>query len=85
MKPSDRRWEQGLPHHPLSEAIFELLREADREEDYFCWKSGGDGDNGETLMYLLDEHLDTHGERCPACSRLTDAVNARLIGSPTDG
>ena len=22
--------------------------------DYFCWKTGGDGDNGEILMYLLD-------------------------------
>jgi len=22
--------------------------------DYFNWKVGGDGDNGETLMYLLD-------------------------------
>jgi hypothetical protein len=22
--------------------------------DYFCWKTGGDGDNGETLMYQMD-------------------------------
>ena len=22
--------------------------------DYFCWKVGGDGDNGESLMYQMD-------------------------------
>jgi len=25
--------------------------------DYFCWKIGGDGDNGEELMYELDEYF----------------------------
>jgi hypothetical protein len=32
---------------------------------YFDWKTGGDGDNGETLMYQLDaffEMLDKKGE-----------------------
>jgi len=60
----DRRWEQGLPHHPLSKRIFEVIRRADWEsdEDYFCWKSGGDGDNGECLMYLLDEFIEVQGE-----------------------
>ena len=24
----------------------------------FCFKSGGDGDNGEHLMYLLDIHFE---------------------------
>ena len=23
-------------------------------EDHFCWKKGGDGDNGETLMFQMD-------------------------------
>jgi hypothetical protein len=27
-------------------------------DDYFCFKSGGDGDNGEQLMYLLDIYFD---------------------------
>lgn len=51
-----RRWEQGVPHDPRSEEIYEALAEIDWTEggDYFGWKSGGDGDNGEHLMYLLD-------------------------------
>lgn len=54
------RWEQGVPHHPRSIAIFKALEKIDFEEcgDSFCWKSGGDGDNGETLMYQLDELID---------------------------
>lgn len=23
-------------------------------KDHFCWKKGGDGDNGEELMYQMD-------------------------------
>jgi len=35
----NERWEQGVPQDT---------------DDHFCWKSGGDGDNGEQLMYQLD-------------------------------
>lgn len=51
-----QRWEDGIPHHPMSERIMNFLKEHDFNDydDYFCWKSGGDGDNGETLMYQLD-------------------------------
>ena len=50
------RWEEGVPHHPNSERILEFLKEHDFNDygDYFCWKTGGDGDNGESLMYQLD-------------------------------
>lgn len=52
----DERWEQGIDHDPRSIEIFRAIEEIDLKEngDYFCWKSGGDGDNGEALMYLLD-------------------------------
>lgn len=52
----NKRWEEGIPHHPESERLFKRLAEIDWHHcsDYFCWKSGGDGDNGETLMYELD-------------------------------
>ena len=52
----NKRWEQGLPHHPKSIEIFKWLSEFDFKycQDSFCWKSGGDGDNGETLMFQLD-------------------------------
>ncbi len=64
----DKRWENGTAHHPRSLALFKRLETFDFEEcgDYFCWKSGGDGDNGETLMYQLDvlfeeDDLDVEG------------------------
>ena len=47
------------PHDPRSVEIFRALEWIDLEQfgDYFCWKSGGDGDNGEALMYELDEYF----------------------------
>ena len=50
------RWAEGIPHHPMSEEIVRDLVDIDLElfGDYFCWKVGGDGDNGESLMYELD-------------------------------
>lgn len=55
------RWEQGVPHHPRSKEIYEAIAKADFEVggDYFAFKSGGDGDNGEHLMYLLDHLIDS--------------------------
>lgn len=51
-----KRWRDGMPHHPKSVEIMSRLMEIDFElcDDHFCWKVGGDGDNGETLMYQLD-------------------------------
>lgn len=50
------RWEQGIDHDPRSEKIFHGIAKIDweRNNDLMCFKHGGDGDNGETLMYLLD-------------------------------
>lgn len=52
----NKRWQAGTPHHPESVRLFRRLEQIDfhHVNDYFCWKSGGDGDNGETLMYELD-------------------------------
>jgi len=52
----NRRWETGKPHHPESIKLFKEIEDFDFKynNDYFNWKSGGDGDNGETLMYILD-------------------------------
>jgi hypothetical protein len=51
-----KRWETGLPHHPNSIALFKDISAIDYKygNDTLCWKSGGDGDNGEYLMYALD-------------------------------
>jgi hypothetical protein len=54
------RWEKGMPHHPKSIELYKIMESLDWEygNDYFCWKSGGDGDNGETLMFELDIHFE---------------------------
>lgn len=50
------RWEEGIDHHPMSERLMKFLKEHDFKDykDHFCWKTGGDGDNGESLMYQMD-------------------------------
>jgi hypothetical protein len=50
------RWQEEIEHHKKSMEIMEFLDKIDFEvyDDSFCWKYGGDGDNGETLMYQLD-------------------------------
>jgi len=55
----NERWEAGVPHDPRSIEIYESIALIDFQlnNDYFGWKHGGDGDNGEMLMYLLDEHF----------------------------
>ena len=54
------RWEQGIDHDPRSVEIYEAIAKIDFEEcsDSFQFTSGGDGDNGETLMYLLDLYFE---------------------------
>jgi len=50
------RWEDGVDHHSMSVRVVDFLAEHDFQDydDYFCWKVGGDGDNGETLAFELD-------------------------------
>ena len=52
----NRRWENGVPHHPQSISILKRVNELDWEllDGALDLKTGGDGDSGETLMYLLD-------------------------------
>jgi hypothetical protein len=50
------RWLEGTPHHWRSIELMRFLSFFDFHfvQDYFGWKLGGDGDNGETLMYEMD-------------------------------
>lgn len=61
----NKRWEQGLEHHPEAEKIFKLIKDSDWAfgGDYFCWKNGGDGDNGEWLMYTISVMLELIDKR----------------------
>ena len=60
MMTPDERWEAGIPHDPRSEELYKELADLDWKYggDSFCFKSGGDGDNGEQLMYLLDMYFE---------------------------
>ena len=58
------RWAEGREHHPKTKRLFAFIARHDAHDfgDYFFWKMGGDGDNGETLMFEMDtyfEFLDT--------------------------
>jgi len=52
----DERWDKGIDHHPMSERLMNFLQEHDARDhgDYFDFETGGDGDNGEQLMYEMD-------------------------------
>jgi hypothetical protein len=54
------RWEKGIRHDKRSVEIMCALADIDFNlfEDSFRWKIGGDGDNGETLMYQLDIYFE---------------------------
>jgi len=56
----NKRWENGIQHLPESEELYKAIEELDFKygSDFFCFKSGGDGDNGEHLMYLLDIYFE---------------------------
>jgi hypothetical protein len=55
------RWGQGVEHHPMSMRLMKFLSDHDFHDynDYFGWNMGGDGDNGETLMYEMDAFFET--------------------------
>lgn len=55
------RWEEGISHNNKSKMLFDFLKEYDISfcDNFFDWKKGGDGDNGELLMYQLDEYFDS--------------------------
>ena len=56
----EKRWEDGTPHHPKSENLYRKIAKLDYKfcGDSFDFRSGGDGDNGENLMYILDVIFD---------------------------
>ena len=52
-----RRWEEDIGHHPMSEELMFFMKAIDKLEGYPLGdylETGGDGDVGESLMYLMD-------------------------------
>lgn len=64
----DDRWDQGLDHDHRSESLYRFLADYDLKfgGDSMGFKAGGDGDNGENLMYLLDEYFAALDSENPA-------------------
>ena len=58
------RWVTGIEHHKKSEELARLIDAVDMLclDNYFCLKFGGDGDNGEFLLYILDIILELESE-----------------------
>ena len=61
----EERWEQGKPHDSRSISLYKSIADIDYKQggDTFGFKCGGDGDNGEHLMYLLDVHFERMGSK----------------------
>jgi hypothetical protein len=55
----DKRYNLGIEHDKRSISIYKYIEDLDFKKggDTFGFKSGGDGDNGEHLMYLLDMYF----------------------------
>jgi hypothetical protein len=55
-KQEAKRWEDGVPHHPLSVKLMKWMMDVDLNayNDSLCLKMGGDGDETEHLMFLMD-------------------------------
>lgn len=55
-KTVSQRSKDGDEHDPRSIKMYEFISQLDFNEcnDSFGFQSGGDGDNGEHLMYLMD-------------------------------
>lgn len=62
MRTIDERWqESGYEHDSRSIELAYSIRDLDTE-DQMDLKFGGDGDNGEILLYLLDMHFEREDE-----------------------
>ena len=61
----NKRWEEGTPHHPHSERIVKVLREYDWKygNGHLDIECGGDEDNGEHMMFLLDIYFERRDEQ----------------------
>lgn len=56
----NKRWENGIQHHPESVKIVQAMSQLDGMLNSYALdiNIGGDGDNGEAMMYLLDVYFE---------------------------
>ena len=55
-----KRWEKGIDHDPRSIALGDIIGDINYDlfDDSLYLKFGGDGDNGEELLYALDVYFE---------------------------
>lgn len=77
------RWEEGISHHPMSERLMKFIADHDFVDynDCFCWKMGGDGDNGETLMYEMDAFFEMLDKKEQSAISILKEMSKALISS----
>lgn len=80
----NRRWEDGVPHDPRTKTLFEGVADLDfrLNSDFFCWKWGGDGDNGEVFMFVLDEYLQRRDEANETLAEHLNEIGAQIRFEP---
>ena len=56
----EERWENGIPHDNRSIVLAKEIAKIDYEQgcEALDFRFGGDGDNGEYLLYILDVYFD---------------------------
>lgn len=73
-----KRWEQDLPHHPESIKLMDAMKVIDKANGYAAGDmtdTGGDGDLGELLMFLMDIAFEQRGD----VVTLTTAEHTELL------
>lgn len=65
MKTAEERWEDGDEHDPRSVVLGKKLRNIDEKycEGSLDLSFGGDGDNGENLLYVLDIYFELEDKK----------------------
>ena len=84
---SKDRWSEGIEHHPMSERAVRFISEHDFKDYsmHFDWRVGGDGDNGETLMYSLSVQLELLDARSIEYAKSARAVLNKNIPHREEG
>jgi hypothetical protein len=82
------RWSNGVDHHADAETLGRMIGDFDfcHFSDSFGLNFGGDGDNGETLIYILDELFERGIIKLnpPFSSRATTAPKATTTVEPLE-
>lgn len=76
------RWEEGMDHHPESQAVVRAMSRIDSllGGDSLDISTGGDGDNGESMMFCLDVYFEAK-DRGLDFDQFIGAVRESLLAS----